>query len=259
MSRVLGTCSEAFKQMMENRAYTEEHSILDLEFLDRGYEIRERLEAQNLPQEELRSELEVCLGYVRARIPEEFWDREAKPRVSNRSTWVALKSYFEHGTRARELGLGLTLIGSGVGHRTQSLYIVCRELVDRGLSCFVISYDELVFFLKEAWSDSMLRKELDQRFRVNFFALVEIPYNDELIASVRQDLLARFQLRRAQNLSTIFSVNAAMQSISDISSQSLVGRLILPFVRVNKPIIVEEIGDMDAMYINRWELLDGQS
>ena len=147
-------------------------------------------------------------------------------------------------------------MGGGAGRRTQSLYIVCRELVDQNFNCFVVSYDELVFFLKEAWSDSILRTELDQRFRTDFFALVDIPSDDELTPSVRQDLLARFQTRRARNLPTIFSINTMAQSMRDISSTSLVGRLIYPFVRVNKPIVVAEMGDVDTMYTDNWGLLD---
>lgn len=245
--------------MNDRRVYTEQHGILDLEYLDRGYEVQARLEARQLPPDEFQQELETYLGYVRARIPEEFWDRKAKPRVSGRETWKELRLYFEQASKVRDGSLGLTLMGSGTGHRTQSLYVVCRELVDRGFACFVVSYDELIFFLKETWKDIILRKELDQRFRADFFALVDIPSDDELIPSVRQDLLARFQLRRTQNLPTIFSVNTMAQSMSDISSTSLVGRLIYPFVRVNKPIVVTEIGDTDTMYIDRWRTLDGSN
>lgn len=235
----------------DDRVYTEQHSILDLEYLDRGYEIQERLAAQGLSQE-----LEAYLGYVRARIPEEFWDKEISPRVS-RETWKEFRVYFEQVPRVRDSGLGLTLMGSGIGYRTQSLYIVCRELVDRGFTCFVVSYDELIFFLKETWKDLILRAELDQRFRTDFLALVDIPDDDELSSSVRQDLLARFQMRRAQNLPTIFSVNTRAQSMNDISSTTLVGRLVYPFVRVNKPIVVEEMGDTDTMYMDRWGSLNG--
>lgn len=245
--------------MSDGRVYTEPHSILDLEYLDRGYAVQARLEKRQLPPDEFQLELETYLGYVKARIPEEFWDRSTKPRVSGRETWKELKLYFEHASEVRDRCLGLTLMGSGTGHRTQSLYVVCRELVDRGFSCFVVSYDELIFFLKEAWKDGILRKELDQRFRTEFFALVDIPSDDELIPSVRQDLLARFQMRRTQNLPTIFSVNTMAQSMGDISSTSLVGRLIYPFVRVNKPIVVEEIGDTDTMYMDRWGNLNGSN
>jgi len=243
--------------MRSDRVYLERHSILDLEYLDRGYEIKERLVAQQLPQDELQRALEAHLGYVSARIPEEFWDRELKSGVTDRKTWKELRSYFEQAPKVRDGGLGLTLMGSGAGRGTQSLYIVCRELVNQGFDCFVVSYDELVFFLKETWHDSILRLELDQRFHADFFALVDIPSDDELTTSVRQDLFARFQTRRARNLPTMFSVNTMAQSIRDISSTSLVGRLIYPFVRVNKPIVVEEMGDTDTMYTDRWRILDG--
>ena len=245
--------------MNDVRVYTEPHSILDLEYLNRGYGVRARLETRQLPPDEFQQELETYLGYVGARIPEGFWDTKAKPRVSGRDTWKELKLYFEQASEVRARGLGLTLMGSGTGHRTQTLYVVCRELVDRGFSCFTVSYDELIFFLKEAWKDGILRKELDQRFRTDFFALVDIPSDDELIPSVRQDLLARFQMRRTQNLPTIFSVNTMAQSMGDISSASLVGRLIYPFVRVNKPIVVAEIGDTDTMYRDRWGHLNGSN
>lgn len=243
--------------MSDGRVYTEQHSALDLEYLDRGHKVRERLEALQLPPEEFQRELAVHLGYVRSRIPDEFWDRDSKPRVTDRETWKELKFYFEQASKIVDKGLGLTLLGSGAGRRTQSLYIVCRELVDRGFDCFVISYDELVFFIKEIWHDNILRLELDQRFRAAFFALVDIPGEDELASSVRQDLLARFQIRRARNLPTIFSVNTTAQSMKDISSISLVGRLTYPFIRVNKPIVVEEMGDTDTMHMDLWGALDG--
>jgi len=240
-----------------DRVYIEQHSILDLDYLDRGYEIKERLEAQQLPPDEFKRALEAHLGYVSARIPEEFWNRELKSGVTDRKTWKELRSYFDQALKVRGGGLGLTLMGIGTGSRTQSLYIVCRELVDQGFDCFVVSYDELVFFLKETWHDSILRSELDQRFLTDFFAIVDIPSDDELTAAVRQDLLARFQTRRARNLPTIFSVNTMAQSIRDISSTSLVGRLIYPFVSVNKPIVVEETGNTATMYKDRWSILDG--
>lgn len=242
--------------MRDDRVYTEQHSVLDLEYLDRGYEIQERLEARQLPSDELQRELEIHLGYIRARIPEEFWDKKISPRVS-REAWKEFKFYFEQASKVRASGLGLTLMGSGTGYRTQSLYVVCRELVDQGFTCFVVAYDELIFFLKETWKDLILRVELDQRFRSDFLALVDIPGDDELSSSVRQDLLARFQIRRAQDRPTIFSVNTMAQSMNDISSTSLVGRLVYPFVRVNKPIVVEEIGDTDTMYMDRWGSLNG--
>lgn len=238
--------------MRDGRVYTEHHSILDLEYLDRGYEVQERLKAQQLPSDKFQRVLDTQLGYIQARIPAEFWDKGAKPRVSGRKTWKELKLYFEQASKARGAGLGLTLMGRGTGNRTQSLYIVCRELVDQGFSCFVVFYDELIFFLKETWKDSILRKELDLRFRADFFALVDIPDDDELTPSVRQDLLARFQLRRTRDLPTIFSVNTIAESMRDISPTSFVGRLIYPFVRVNKPIAVEEIGDTDTLYMDRW-------
>jgi len=120
-------------------------------------------------------------------------------------------------------------------------------------------YDELVYFLKEAWNDSLLKRELDERFGSDFFAFVEVPGSGDITSSIRQDLLARFHLRQARSLPTIFSVNIETQSLSDIPSESFVGRLLAPFVRVNKPIVVEELGNVDEMYLDRWRLLDGEA
>ncbi len=173
--------------------------------------------------------------------------------------WKELQVYFENAQQVRKYGLGLTLLGSGVGFRTHALYVVCRELVDRGFSCFTSAYDELVYFLKEAWSDSILKKELDARFGSDFFAFVEVPGGDDITSSIAQDLLARFHLRQASGLPTIFSVNTEATSLSTISTESFVGRLLAPFIRVNKPIVVEELGSVDEMYQDRWRLLDGEA
>jgi len=241
------------------RVYSEFHSILDREFLDRGYELKERLETQGLPPEEFEKQLDIQLGYVRARIPVEFWDKSGKLRISSRMMWKELQAYFGNATQVRRHGLGLTLLGSGIGFRTHALYVVCRELVDKGFSCFAVAHDELVYFLKEAWSDLVLKKELDVRFGSDFFAFTEVPSGDDITSSIRQDLLARFHLRQARGLPTIFSVNIEAQSLSDIPSESFVGRLLVPFVRVNKPIVVEELGGVDEMYLDRWKLLDGET
>jgi len=241
------------------RVYSEFHSILDREFLDRGYELKEQLETQGLSPEEFEKQLDMQLGYVRARIPAEFWDKSTRPRISSRMMWKELQAYFENAGTIRKRGLGLTLLGSGMGFRTQALYVVCRELVDRGFSCFTTAYDELVYFLKEAWSDPILKKELDVRFGSDFFAFIEVPGGDDITSSIRQDLLARFHLRQARGLPTIFSVNIGAQSLSDVPSESFVGRLLAPFVRVNKPVVVEELGDVDEMYLDRWRLLDGET
>ena len=245
---------------MSRRIYSEEHSILELEFLDRGYEIRDRLELLDLSEEELDKQLGRRLEYVHARIPEEFWEPSTGRRVSSRETWKELRTYFENARTARRHGLGLTLIGSGVGYRTQSLYVVCKELVDRGFSCFVVSYPELVYFLKEAWHNDILDRELGERFRSDFLALVEIPHNsDDIIAAVKQDFLARFQMRLSKGLPIIFSIDTKASSLNAISSDSFAGRLLLPFVRVNRPIRVEDIGDADTMYMDRWSLLNGEN
>ena len=61
--------------MRGNRVYIEQHSLLDLEYLDRGYKVKEHLEADQLSHAELQRKLNAYLGYVSARIPEEFWDK----------------------------------------------------------------------------------------------------------------------------------------------------------------------------------------
>lgn len=241
------------------RVYSESHSILDLEYLDRGHDIKEQLAALELPPEELEAQLNRQLGYIRARIPAEFWDKSTKPRIPSRMVWKELQAYFGKAALVHRRGLGLTLLGSGVGFRTQALYVVCRELVDRGFSCFTVAHDELVFFLKEAWSDSILKRELDTRFGSDFFAFIEVPGGDDITSSIKQDLLARFHLRQVSSLPTIFSVNIEATSLSDIPADSFVGRLLAPFVRVNKPIVVEELGSADEMYLDQWGLLDGEA
>lgn len=241
------------------RVYNESHSILDLEFLTRGHEVKEQLVAQGLPPGELEEQLNRQLGYVRARIPVEFWDKSARSRIPSRRMWKELQAYFGNAKQVREHGLGLTLLGSGIGFRTHALYAVCRELVDKGFVCFIVTYDELVYFLKEAWSDSLLKRELDVRFRSDFFTFVEVPGGDDIASSIKQDLLARFHLRKASGLPTVFSINIEAQSLSNIPSESFVGRLLAPFVGVNKPVLVEELGNADEMYLDRWRLLNGEA
>lgn len=236
--------------------YTEEHSLLDLEYLDRGNEVTGKLVVGDLSLEELAIRRERLLGYVRARIPEEFWG-EVKTKAPSRQLLKELAGYVEHASRVRELGLGLTLLGQSFGGRTQALYVVCKGLVDRGFSCFAVLYDELIYFAKESWNDLTLKRELDNRFLCDFFVLAEIFGGDDVTASVKQDLVARCSLRRSRNLPTIFSVSLDIKSLNEISSDSFMGRLLFPFARVNKPISIEEVGDVNGLYVERWGLLSG--
>jgi hypothetical protein len=232
--------------------YAEEHSLLDLEYLDRGNDAVRRFTSDDSTDFKRES----LLGYVYARIPEEFWSMD-KLRAPSRQLLKELVNYSENASQVRSLGLGITFLGRSFGGRTQALYSVCKELVDKGFSCFVISCDEFVYLAKEAWNDFILKRELDARFSCDFFVLAEVFDGSDIAAAVRQDLVARCSLRRSRCLPMMFSVGLDVKSLSDIPTDSFIGKLLLPFARVNKPIVTEEIGDVDNLYVERWQLLNG--
>jgi DNA replication protein DnaC len=236
--------------------YGEEHALLELEYLERGYGARERLEELNLPSEEFSKRLKVQLGYIKARIPLEFWEENVVMRVP-RAVGKEIQTYVENASQVRRFGLGLTLFGAGAGYKSQSLYVAGRVLVDRNFSCFFVTYDELIYLLKESWNDLLLKRELLERLEFDFLFLIEVPESDDSPPSARQDLFGLMGLRQGRSLPTIFSVNTSISSLDNLLPKSAVGRLVLPFVRVNKPIFVENVGGTDTMYEDRWGLFDG--
>lgn len=238
-----------------NYTYSDDHSIIDHEYLDQGNEIKENLQSQGLQPQQFETERKRLFSYARARIPKTHWDQDSRFRTS-RAALSVLTGYVESSQRVRKYGLGLTIFGIQPVCKLQPVYIMARQLVDGGFSCFIVAYDELIFWLKEIREDRVLRQELDERFEVDFFFLVEIPDNDDLTASLRQDLLARLELRCQRYRPNIFAVNTALKSVNDILPNSFLGRLILPFAAVNKPLTIEDLGHVEQLYKQRWKLLD---
>jgi len=171
---------------------------------------------------------------------------------------LELVKYVNNAANMFKHGLGLTLVGPLPVYKLQPLYVVCRQLVDQDFSCFVVPYDELVFWVRESRENKLLGKELRERFEVDFFFLVEIPDNDDPAITVRQELLARLEIRLDRNRPVILAVNSGILSLNDIMPGSFLGRLVLPLTRANKPLILEEVGDVDSMFEGKWGLLDGE-
>ncbi len=247
---------------VSNHIYDEEHAFLDREYLDKGHESRTKLEYEqeqgDLTQEQFNEQLGIELAYSWARIPKEFWDSTLRMRVQ-RTIGKEIFDYTENNTYdIKELGLGLTLLGGGIGYKTQSLYVAGGHLVRRGFKCFILLFDELVFFIKETWNNPLLKKELYNRlYQAEFFFLVEIPPHSDVSASVMQDLLGLLELRQNSSKPCILSANVAVTSFNEIDTGSFIGRILLPFVRVNKGLIVDEAANVDDMYQDRWRLIDG--
>lgn len=242
--------------MNTKRVYNSGHGILGRDYLDAGHDVRLEIETSDIPAADQRALLIQKLALVYARIPKHYWDPQADQLVASRSTWRELVKYYENASRVKSKGLGLTLIGKHSGNRTHSLYLVGREIIIRGYSCFIIYFDELVYFLKESWKDVLLKGELAERFQSDFVFIVEIPEASELNETVRRDLLALCLLRLNKGLPVVFSVNMNLTTLDNIEPQSFIGRLILPFAPVNKPIIVEDIGSINDSYQVQWRQID---
>lgn len=236
--------------------YTEEHGTIGYEYLDRGNRLRDQLLAKDLDSDTFDAELNRMLEYIYARIPEEYWDARLKTRIS-RIALTELKNYVRTAAQMRNHGLGLSIISTRPVHKLQPLYVTTRELVDAGFRCFVVGYDELVFWLRELRDNPALKQELRERFEVDFFFLVEIPDNDELSPTLRQDLLASLQMRISRGRPVVLAVNSSLRSLDDILPNSFLGRLVLPFSSVNKPLIVEDLGTTDTLFKDKWGQLSG--
>lgn len=239
-----------------NYTYGEEHGAIGYEYLDRGSELKEELLTKKLDTEEFDVELIRLLRYVYARIPTEYWDTRLKPRIA-RSVVTELTQYVQNASSMRKYGLGLTIVSERPVHKLQPLYVVTRQLVDAGFKCFVAAYDELVFWLREQRDNAILKTELRERFAVDFFFLVEIPDKDELTPTLQQDLLARLQVRSKRERPIILTVNSSLESLNDVLPNSFLGRLLLPFSNTNKPLIVEDLGDTDTLFKDKWRQLGG--
>jgi len=237
--------------------YAEDHSIIEREYLDQLSKVKEELEAGDLDPQQLDAEFMRIRGYARARVPEEYWHPDT-PFAISRTVVPILTKYVRNSQRAARHGLGLTICSPQPVCKLQPVYLMAVRLVDNGFSCFIATYNELIFWLKESWRDRLLRQELDARFSVSFFFLVEIPDNDELTPSLRQDLLARLDLRNSRHLPSVFTVNTPLQSMNGVYPNTFLGRLLLPFAAVNRPLIVEDLGQVDQLYEQRWEVLNDQ-
>lgn len=241
---------------MSRYVYSDEHGILSEEFLSRGSLVKETLKAEEFSPETFEAELAKQLGYVYARIPVDYCGGELSPKIS-RTVLLELTRYVEKAAWVRKYGLGLTLISPRPVFKLQPLYVTARRLVDEGFSCFTALYDELIFWLKETREYTLLGEELRDRFGVDFFFLMEVPEEDELSNTLRQDLLARFGMRKTRGQPTLFAINSSSTSLNSILPNSFLGRLILPFSNLNKPLIVEDLGDVDSMFEDKWRKLDG--
>ena len=242
--------------MSVKRIYHENHGILERDYLDFGHEVRDEIDALDMPDGEKYQLLMHRLSLVRARIPRHFWEPSGDYSTSNRSTWRELVKFYENAQVIRNKGLGLTLIGTHSGNRTQSLYIVGREVVIRGYSCFITYFDEFVYFQKEAWTDDALKSELAERFKSDFLFIVEIPEVSEISETIKRDLLALCLLRLNKGLPIIFSINMGLTSLDQLAPQSFIGRLVLPFAPVNKPLIVDDIGSINDSHQAQWRQVD---
>lgn len=233
-----------------SQIYKEVHAILEQEYLDNGYKIKTQLINQGLDIKEQEVLLQRYLKYSYAHIPQEFWEDKIPMRVP-RVVCNELQTYVEHVTPYN--GLGLTLLSSSLGYSVQSLYIMGKRLIDKGFKCFTINLDELLYFLKESWNDSLLKNELRTRFQqVEFLFVFNIPVNITVSEAVMQDLLGILALRRSSNLSCILDV-VGLSSLNDVDPSTFAGRIILPYVYTNKPItILSNTVNVPELYKDKW-------
>lgn len=234
--------------------YIEDHSVIEREYLDQLVKIREALDAQDLDQQEADTEFMRLRSFAWARIPEEYWHTQLPMTISRTAIPTVLK-YIKSPHRAVKHGLGIILFSPGPVYKLQPVYLMASQLVG-AFSCFIATYNELIFWLKSIREDELLKQELRDRFRSSFFFLVEIPEKDELTTSLRQELIGRLETRCRSQLPTIFTVNSTTQSMGDIFPSSFLGKLLLPFSAVNIPLVVEDLVPVDQLHIQKWKVLD---
>lgn len=236
--------------------YSEDHSIIDREYLDQLVQIKTDVDASGLDPMQADAELMRLKEYARARIPREYWHQHA-PLTLPRVILPTVTKYLNNPQRAMKHGLGFTLFSPHPVYKLPHIYRMAAQLADN-TSCFVVTYNELIFWLKGLREDLLLKQELRSRFRVSFLFLVEIPNQDELTASLRQELVGRLEARRQSLLPTLFAVNSPTQSLDEIFPGAFLGKLLLPFAAVNAPLFMEELLPMEQLYEQKWKLLDDQ-
>ena len=236
--------------------YLDTHSILERESLDRGNQLRVELLELGLPPEEFDKVFNQKLDFIYARLPVEFWEGDVPPRVP-RALVRELQVYLSNCMKVKRYGLGLSLISPRFDSKTSALYYLCRELIVKGYSCFTSSFRQFIFLLRESRDDATLKEEITERLRANFFFLLDVPEADDLPAYLKPDLLARLELRLLGGQAILFSAETGVSSLNELSSNSLLSDVLIPFARVNKLVSVTDNTDLDLLYKDRWELVNG--
>jgi len=231
--------------------YFDEHSVLEKESLDRGSQVREELEKLDLSPEEFDHILNLKLDYVYARIPTEFWEGEAPSRIP-RLLLKEINNYIANSNTMHRYGLGLSLISMRFNSKLPALYYLCAELVRQGYKCFAIPYIQLVRLFRESREDVLLKSEITERFKADFFFLLDIPEIDDLTNYVQQDFFASLELRLTGERPVLFSANTNITSLNELMPDSLLGRLLPHFARSNKLIKVEDNTDLDTLSEDKW-------
>ena len=220
--------------------YEDEHGLLVEEYLIRGTEVKSELLKKFSVLEDFERELPKYLGYVYARIPTEIWDKTSVRVDLQRQVARNITTYIEKSVDIRRKGLGLTILGDYSSYKTYNLYIVAKCLVDKGFTVFTLTLDEFLFFLRETRDSKILKNELLSRIKEpDFVFLLDVPEQIEM-NTTSQDLLALLSLRLSRSLPVIFTVNSNYTDIQSIPIVTLLGRLLLPFMRVNKLIIITD-------------------
>lgn len=200
------------------------------EYLELGSKIKSDLLAKSLPPEEFDKQFSLYLAYTYARIPPEYW--EFNPSMG-RSVSRVVNKFIEEAA----VGVGLTLAGSHPFAKTDILYYIARKLTEKGHTCFTLYFDEFLYIVKESKESRVLKLELADRIKSSYFFLLDVPEVVDASPFI-QDAIALMLLRKGSRLSTSFSVNTSF-SLEDISVSSFLGRLILPFNKVNKFLVID--------------------
>ena len=235
--------------------FTEEHGLLGEEYLETGNKLKDDL-IKKLAPELIYPELDRYLVYVYARIPSEFWDINSLPNSLQRKIMIDLNTYIEKASIIRKQGLGLTVIGGMSSYKTYILYTVIKKLIDSKFTAFTISLDEFLFFLRESRDSKVLKGELYDRIKeVDFFFVLDVPEQIET-STIAQDFLAMLSLRLNRGLPVIFTVNTNYPDLTSMTTNTLLGRLLSPFARVNKLITIPDSEDNNINVVEeKWRSL----
>lgn len=234
--------------------YLDDHGVIGREYLDQLVQLKTKLESNSLNPEQFDTELMRLKEYAWARIPREYW-RQHTPLTFSRAILPTVTRYLNNLQQATKYGLGFTLFSPNPVYKLSHIYRMAIQLADDS-SCFVVTYNELIFWLKELREEALLKQELADRFRASFLFLVEIPDQDELTAALKQELTGRLEARRQSLLPTLFAVNSPTQSLDELLPNSFLGKLLLPFSAVNKPLFMEELLPVEQLHEQKWNLLD---